>query len=98
MIEILSKITDLVETYESGAYKDLAVMHREITCNMYFLTIEQVQANVRWNQEYYNHSSTVNAVKERHADKEVPELYMIRKVLEGAKGVSIAMGYEIKNN
>ena len=27
MITILKKITDIIETYESGAYKDLYVMH-----------------------------------------------------------------------
>ena len=98
MNEILQKITDIIETYESGQFKDLHIMHRELTCNMYYLSKEQVQYNVKWNQEYYNHSSTVNAVKERHANKVVPELYMCRKIMESAKGVSIAMGYEIKLN
>lgn len=95
---ILEKITAIIETYDSGCYKDLSVMHRELTCNMYYLTKEQVEANQRWNAAYYNHQSTVNAVKERHADKEVPELYLCRKILEAAKGVSIAMGYEMKLN
>ena len=94
--EVLEKITDIVETYESGSYRDLEVMHRELTCNMFYLSKHQVDYNVKWNQEYYNHNSTVNAVKERHAEKEVPELYMCRKIMETAKGVSIAIGYEIK--
>jgi len=98
MTDILTKIDSIIETYESGAFKDLHVMHRELTCNMYYLSKEQVQYNVKWNQEYYNHNSTVNAVKERHANKEVPELYLCRKIMETAKGVSIAMGYEIKMN
>jgi hypothetical protein len=98
MLKILDKISDIIETYESGAFKDLHVMHRELTCNMYYLSKEQVEYNVKWNQEYYNHKSNVNAVKVRHADKEVPELYMCRKIMETAKGVSIAMGYEIKMN
>lgn len=98
MDKILTKISDLIDTYESGSFKDLHVMHRELTCNMFKLSNEQVKYNVKWNQEYYNHSSTVNAVKERHANKEVPELYLCRKVLDAAKGVSIAMGYEIKMN
>ena len=98
MTEILTKIDSIIETYESGAFKDLHVMHRELTCNMYYLSKEQVQYNVKWNQEYYNHSSTVNAVKERHANKEVPELYLCRKIMETAKGVSIAMSLEVKLN
>ena len=98
MESILKKISDIVETYESGAYKDLNEMHRILTCNMYYLSQKQVEYNVEWNREYYNHKSTVNAVKQRHADKEVPELYMCRKIMETAKGVSIAMSLEIKMN
>lgn len=96
--EILDKISSIVETYEGGSYKDLNEMHRELSCNMFYLSKEQVEYNVKWNNEYYNHSSTVNAVKERHANKEVPELYMCRKIMETAKSVSIAMGYELKMN
>ena len=98
MDQILSKISSIIETYESGSFKDLHVMHRELTCNMYYLSKEQVGYNVKWNEEYYNHKSTVNAVKVRHADKVIPELYLCRKIMEAAKGVSIAMGYEIKMN
>ena len=98
MEDILNKITSIIETYESGAFKDLHVMHRELTCNMYYLSKKQVEYNVEWNKEYYNHESKVNAVKERHANRVVPELYLCRKIMDAAKGVSIAMGYEIKLN
>lgn len=98
MIEVLNKITAIIETYEGGSYKDLHVMHRKLTCNMFHLSKEQVKANVKWNTEYYNHDSKVNAIKQRHADKVVPELYMCRKIMDAAKSVSIAMGYEIKLN
>ena len=98
MNEILKKISDIVEAYETGQYKDLHVMHRQLNCNIFFLSKEQVKYNVLWNQEYYKHKSTVNAVKARHADITVPELYLCRKIIDTAKGVSIAMGYEIKLN
>lgn len=98
MNEILIKISDIIEVYESGSYKDLYGMHRELTCNMFFLSKEQVKAHQRWNAAYYNCESTVNAVKERYADKQVTELYMCRKIMETAKGVAIAMGYELKMN
>lgn len=96
--KILESISDIIQTYESGSYRDLYQMHRELTCNMYYLTKEQVEANQRWNAAYYNCESTVNAVKERYADKTVPELYMIRKIMDAAKGVSIAMTFELKMN
>jgi len=98
MDKILSKITEIIHTYESGQYKDLFKMHRELVCNMYLLSQKQVEYHVEWNQEYYLHKSTVNAVKERYANRVVPELYMCRKIMETARGVSIAMGYELKLN
>ncbi|AGO48359.1 hypothetical protein Phi10:1_gp018 [Cellulophaga phage phi10:1] len=98
MEEILTKITDIIETYESGSFKDLHIMHRELTCNMYYLSQEQVKAHQNWNAHYYNSKEKTNAGKERDCDKEIPELYLCRKIMETAKGVSIAMGYEIKMN
>tara|TARA_R110002020_G_scaffold62724_2_gene167527 strand:+ start:45 stop:347 length:303 start_codon:yes stop_codon:yes gene_type:complete len=95
---ILNRITDLIETYDSGSFKDLHVMHRELTCNMYYLSKEQVLAHQKHNKSYYLSEEKTNAGKEREADKLVPELYMCRKIMETAKGVSIAMGYEIKLN
>jgi hypothetical protein len=97
-MDCLKKITDIIETYESGAYKDLYIMHRELTCNMYYLSQEQVKAHTKWNAHYYNSSEKTNAGKERECDRDVPELYMCRKIMESAKGVAIAMGYELKMN
>jgi alkyl hydroperoxide reductase subunit AhpC len=54
MYKILQKISSIIETYESGAFKDLHVMHRELTCNMYYLSQEQVKAHQEWNATYYN--------------------------------------------
>ena len=53
MDKILEKISYIIETYESGAFKDLHVMHRELTCNMYYLSQEQVKAHAEWNKQYY---------------------------------------------
>ena len=98
MDKILTKITDIIQTYESGAFKDLHLMHRELTCNMYYLSQEQVKAHQEWNKTYYNSKEKTNAAKERECDKLVPELYMCRKIMETAKGVSIAMSLELKLN
>ena len=62
---------------------------------MYFLAKEQVEAHQRHNAAYYNSQEKTNAGKEREADKLVPELYLCRKILEAAKGVSIAMVKEL---
>ena len=98
MDKILEKISSIIETYESGCFKDLHVMHRELTCNLYYLSQEQVKAHQQWNKQYYLSKETTNAAKERECDKLVPELYLCRKVMETAKGVSIAMSLEVKMN
>ena len=96
--DILNNITSIIDTYESGVFKDLHIMHRQLTCNLYYLSQEQVKAHQEWNRQYYLSKATTNAGKERECDKLVPELYLCRKIMETAKGVSIAMGYEIKMN
>jgi len=98
MIDRLAKVTAIIQSYESGEYKDLFKMNRELACNIHFLTDFQVQYNVKWNEEYHNHKSTVNAVKTRYADMAVPELYMLRHILKTATNVSIAIAQEIKRN
>ena len=94
----LKKVTDIINTYESGVYKDLFKMNRILVCNIHFLTDERIKYNVEWNKEYHNHKSTVNAVKQRHADRVVPELYMLRHILKTATNVSISIAQEIKGN
>jgi len=98
MDEILDKITTIIAWYDSGDYKDLYKGSRELVCNMYFLSLEQVKYHQEWNKQYYLSEEKSNAGKEREADKKVPELYLCRKIMEAAKGVSIAMGYELKMN
>ena len=95
---VLQRITDIVEKYESGKWvkeKDLAEMNRQLSACIYYITTEQVEAHQRWNAEYHNFEGN-NAQKERNADKEVWELYQYRKVIEAARGVNIAMGYELR--
>jgi len=97
--EVLDTISDIVEEYESGVWVNaerLKELHRILTSNMYYLTKLQIEFNQDWNRKYYLSSESSNAAKEKFADKEVPELYMCRKILDAAKGVSIAMGYELK--
>jgi len=98
MDEILAEIYEIVEAYQSGQYKDLYEGHRKLSCNMLFLAREQVEANQRHNAAYYNSKDKTNAGKEREADKLVPELYLCRKIMDAAKGVSIAMSLELKMN
>ena len=94
----LKKVSDIIHSYEMGEYKDIFKMQRILVCNIHFLTDEQIKAKAEWNKQYYLHKSTVNAVKERHADRVVPELYMLRHHLKSATNVSISIAQEIKGN
>tara|TARA_R110002012_G_scaffold219820_2_gene391304 strand:- start:399 stop:695 length:297 start_codon:yes stop_codon:yes gene_type:complete len=98
MDKILETISAIIETYEGGHYKDLHGMHRALVCNMYYLSQKQVEYHQKWNEQYYKSEEKSNAAKERECDKNVPELYLCRKIMETAKGVSIAMSLEIKMN
>lgn len=99
--ELLDEITAIVDTYHGGEYRGLNEMHRNLACAMYYLTKYQVEYNQKWNEVYHNYSEgekTSSAAKERHADKEVPELYAIRKILEAAKNISISISFELKTD
>lgn len=98
MDEILNKISDIIRSYQNKEYKDLFEMQRELSCSMFFLKEMQVEFNVEWNNQYHNHESKVNAIKQRHADKVVPELYACRKIYEGANNVFMSIGRELKLN
>lgn len=98
MNEILNKISGIIKSYQNKEYKDLFEMQRELSCNMFFLKEMQVEFNIQWNNEYHNYESKVNAIKQRHADKLVPELYACRKIYEGANNVFLSIGRELKIN
>jgi len=50
MDKILETITEIIQTYESGSFKDLHIMHRKLTCNIFYLSNEQVKAHQEWNK------------------------------------------------
>ena len=97
MIEILGKISLIVDTYESGKFislEGLKVMNRQLSCNIYYLTKYNIEAFYKWNAIKYNEKTSV-AKAEIKAHQEVPELRMTRKILEAAKAVSISLNNEI---
>jgi len=94
---ILIKITDLIKSYESGEWlslNKLTTMQRELSCNIYYLTKHNIEAFNKWNSIIYN-ESTSHAKAVAKANFEVPELRMSRKILETARGVSIAINSEL---
>ena len=97
MEETLQKVTDLVDTYESGAWqsaKNLRVMLRELTSNYYHLTKHNIEYFQKFNAIQYKHKGSVASGKIL-AEEQVPELRMLRKIMEATEHVMWAMKSEI---
>lgn len=83
MEEVLNKITDLIDTYESGSWvsvENLRIMLRELSSNYYFLTKHNIEAFNAHNAIQYKHKGSVSAGLIL-ANEQVPELRMSRKIL-----------------
>jgi hypothetical protein len=101
MEEILNKITDIIETYESGAWQtkeNLRILLRELTSNIYFLTKYNIEYHEKHNATQYKHKGSV-ASGIILANEQYPELRMLRKIMESANNVarSITMELSILN-
>lgn len=97
MEETLNTITDIIDNYNKGAYilpESLSKAQRELACNIYYLSKFNVEAFNKWNRVVYNYQGS-NAAAQVKAHEEVPELRLTRKILEAARGVSIAMNNEL---
>ena len=97
MQEILHKITNLIETYESGVWvsaENLRVMLRELTANNYYLTKHNIEYFQKYNAIQYKHKGSVSSGKVL-AEEQVPELRMIRKIMEATDNVIWSMRSEL---
>ena len=97
MEEILQKITNLIETYESGvcvSAENLRVMLRELTANNYYLTKHNIEYFQKYNAIQYKHKGSVSSGKVL-AEEQVPELRMIRKIMEATDNVIWSMRSEL---
>ena len=97
MQEILQKITNLIETYESGVWvsaENLRVMLRELTANNYYLTKHNIEYFQKYNAIQYKHKGSVSSGKVL-AEEQVPELRMIRKIMEATDNVIWSMRSEL---
>ena len=97
MEAILQKITNLIETYESGVWvsaENLRVMLRELTANNYYLTKHNIEYFQKYNAIQYKHKGSVSSGKVL-AEEQVPELRMIRKIMEATDNVIWSMRSEL---
>lgn len=97
MDKILLNITDIIETYEGGAWsslEDLRKMLRELTGNIYQLTKYNIEYHEQHNAVQYKHKGSVSGGLVL-ANEQVPELRMTRKIIEAANNVSRSITMEL---
>jgi len=97
MEEILKKISDIIETYESGAWQskeNLRMILRELTANIYFLTKYNIEYHEKHNAIQYRHKGSV-ASGLILANEQFPELRMLRKIMESANNVARSITMEL---
>jgi hypothetical protein len=96
MIDILNKITESIKDYENGEWQldKLIKIRKDLSVNLYFLSVENGYAFQRWNTIIYNSKDSV-ARATVEANEKVPELRMSRKIIETGRGVNIALSSDI---
>lgn len=86
LITILNQINKHIEDYHSlqlNLVKDQSEILRGLTTNLYFLEKFRIEAYENWQSVYFQSKGTSGAAKQREADLKVPELYKIRRIMEG---------------
>ena len=97
MVDTLKKISDLIDTYDSGTWvsvDNLRVMLRELSTNYYRLTKFNIECFQEHNAVQYKHKGSV-AAGLILANEQVPELRMTRKILYSTSKVIDSMRSEI---
>lgn len=97
MEEILEDINNIIETYESGEWQStetLRVMQRKLTSLNYYLSKYNIEYFQKYNSIQFNHKGSVSSGKIL-AEEKVPELRMIRKIMESIENVMWSMRSEL---
>lgn len=86
----LEEIEANISAYKSGEYfseERLIKLLKNLTTNYYFLTKHNIEAYNDWTNIIYNRGDmSVSAAKVK-ADKEVPQLRQLRKIMEAVDHV-----------
>ena len=97
MDTILSKISNIIDKYESGTFislDNLRVMLRELSSNYYYLTKHNIDYFEQHNAVQYKHKGSVSAGLIL-ANEQVPEIRITRKILLATDRVLNSMRSEI---
>ena len=83
---ILTEIDTLIDAYHTmklTLVKDQSEILRGLTTNLYFLEAHRIDAFETWQYRFHDSKAGSAAAKQRDADYKVPELYRIRRIMEG---------------
>lgn len=97
MEKILNRISEIIETYESGSWQtseNLRVLLRELSSNIYYLSKYNIEYHEKHNAIQYKHKGSVSAGLIL-ANEQYPELRMLRKIMETADNVMRSMTMEL---
>ena len=97
MDEVLEEMSLIITMYESGAWKssdNLRAMLRELSSNNYHLTRFNIEYFQKYNAVQYKHKGSVSSGKIL-AEEQVPELRIIRKIMEATDNVIWSIRSEI---
>ena len=97
MIEILEKINKMVDCYESGEWQSqerLSTLLRHLTTANYRLSKHNIEYHQQYNKILFLHTGSVASGKIK-AEEEVPELRMLRKIMDQTDNVIWSIRSEI---
>ena len=89
-IEILAEVARYIEMYQEMKLKlvsDQSNILRSLTTNLAQLETYRADYYDEWLDVYFKHKDLSNAAREKLADKEVPQLHRIRKIMRGSYAV-----------
>lgn len=96
--ESLEKVGVIIDTYESGVWKDeegLIIILRDLSIHNYHLSKHNIEAYQRFNSIVFNRGSKSVASAKVEADEKVPELRMLRKIMDAVNQVIWSIRSEI---
>ena len=82
--EVLENLNDVVERYQNVPLIEVLTLSeilRDLGCNLSYLVILRKHYYNEFQVAFYNSDGSSQSAKTKHAEKQVPELDEIRKIL-----------------
>ena len=86
LTQILQNINNCIDNYNDlplEDYKRQSEILRDLTTNLFFLESHRVKSYEDWLRSYYKNEGS-NAAREKKADNEIKERYLIKRTMTSA--------------